>query len=255
MIELSDEIKLSSYHVYLTGSSGTGKTALTILAILTVASEIARYPVPFAYRNIRVIDPKGASLYSLRYSVPLEGAETFADTPEKALALLQDFYDEIMFRGKLLDSPDLAMDADYQTLNLPPCWLFFDEFIDLIEQAKTKDKKLANEIQSLLIRCITKGRQLGCFLWITAMRGDTSYLPGLLRSTMVKLALANEGHELDPDNARMLFGSATNLQRPPMETTYYGYAQGETGKPKLFLTPKISDETNVRHMLRYLLRD
>lgn len=251
--KLSDELDLENFHIFLTGASGTGKTALTTLAILSTAREIADYPVPNAYRNLRVIDPKGASLYSLRYSVALDGAETFANTPEQALVLLQDFYEEITYRGKLLDSPHLDMNADYRTLNLPPCWLFFDEFVDLIEQAKIKDKQLANEIQSLLVRCVTKGRQLGCFLWITAMRADTAYLPGLVRSTMINIALATEGREIDAENARMMFGSAINLQRPPKNTKFYGYAKGESGKPKLFLTPKIGENTDVRHSLNYFL--
>lgn len=244
----------SNFHIFLTGASGTGKTDLTILAILTAAKEIAEYPVPNIYKYLRVIDPKGGSLYSLRYSIALEGADTFSSTPEGALKLLQDFYEEILYRGKLLDSPDLGLDADYRTLNLPPCWLFFDEFVDLIEQAKVQDKKLANEIQSLLIRCVTKGRQLGCFLWITAIRADTAYLPGLVRSTMLNIALATKDRELDPENARMMFGSSIDIQRPPMETTFYGYAKGESGRTKLFLTPKIKDGTDIRHVLHYLLK-
>lgn len=254
MFKLSDEINLQDFHVFLTGASGTGKTALTMLAILTAAREVTEYPVPYSYRNIRVIDPKGASLYSLGDSVALNGVETFADTPEKALILLKDFYDEITYRGKLLKSTDLDVNADYHTLNLPPCWLFFDEFVDLIEQAKIEDKKLATEIQSLLVRCVTKGRQLGCFLWITAMRADTTYLPGIVRSTMVNVALATEGREIDPDNARMMFGSSVNLQRPPINTKFYGYAKAESGKAKLFLTPKIKDNTDVRHVIHYFLK-
>lgn len=258
--KLSKDLDLDEFHVFLTGASGTGKTMLTVLKLLSFSKTLSKYDLPNKdfYKYLRVIDPKGGSLYSLRYSVPYEGKETFASTPTQALKLLQDFYSEITERGKLLDVDFYGMNADYKTLNLPPSILIFDEFVDLIEQARTQDKaektKLANEIQSLLVRCITKGRQLGCFLWLTAMRADTTYIPGLVRSTMINIALANEGREIDPENARMMFGSATGLERPPLGTKFYGYSRGETGNPKLFLTPKLADNVNVREVLRKYMK-
>ena len=250
--KISDELDIDEFHVYLTGASGVGETALTYLRILTSARDIFIIQND-GYKNLRVIDPKGGSLFSLRYSVPNNGTETFANSPESALVLLNDFYEEITRRGKLLDNASLRLDADYHTLGLPPCWLFFDEYIDLIEQAKIIDKKIANEITSLLVRCITKGRQLGCFLWITAMRADTAYLPGLIRSTMINIALATNGREIDPENARMMFGT-TDLQKPPPHTKYYGYAKGESGKPTLFLTPKLADSVDIRKTLAHYMK-
>ena len=252
--ELSDEIVLDDFHVYLTGASGTAKTSLTYLSILTVARDIATVTnSPERYKLLKIIDPKAASLYSLRYSVPKNGSETFASTPETALLLLQDFYEEITRRGKLLDNENLRLDADYHTIGLPPCWLFFDEYIDLIEQAKVTDKRLASEINSLLVRCVTKGRQLGCFLWITAMRADTAYLPGLIRSTMINIALATEGREVDPENAHMMFGK-TDLQKPPPQTKYYGYIKGKSGEPSLFLTPRLADGVDIRKTLAHYMK-
>ncbi|MCJ1994076.1 hypothetical protein GYN24_05720 [Lactococcus piscium] len=250
--KLSDELDIDEFHVYLTGASGVGKTALTYLRILTSARDIFIIQND-GYKNLRVIDPKGGSLFSLRHSVPNNGSKTFANSPESALALLNDFYEEITKRGKLLDNASLRLDADYHTLGLPPCWLFFDEYIDLIEQARIIDKKIANEITSLLVRCITKGRQLGCFLWITAMRADTAYLPGLIRSTMINIALATKGREIDPDNARMMFGT-TDLEKPSPHTKYYGYVKGESGKPTLFLTPRLADNVDIRKILAHYMK-
>ena len=252
--KLTDDIEIENFHVFLTGASSVGKTALTYIRILTAARDIAITQNENMHKNLRIIDPKGGSLFSLRYSIPNDGIETFASTPEKALLLLQDFYDEITRRGKLFDSSNLDINADYRTLHLPPSWLIFDEFIDLIEQAKVMDKKQASEIQSLLVRCITKGRQLGCFLWITAMRADTAYIPGLVRSTMINIALATKGREIDPDNARMMFGTA-DLEKPSPHTKYYGYVKGESGKPTLFLTPRLADNVDIRKILAHYMKE
>lgn len=148
----------------------------------------------------------------------------------------------------------MPFDANYQTLGLAPYWLIFDEFIDCIENAKTEDKKLANELQSLLIRSITKGRQLGCFVIITMIRPDTTYLPGAVRSTMNKLLLCDKGKEPDPDGARMLFNTA-NLPKPTSDMRFYGYMMVESGVPKMFLTPTLGKSVDVRQVLKNYLSD
>ncbi|QDK70371.1 hypothetical protein [Lactococcus protaetiae] len=116
--KLSDELDIDDFHVYLTGASGVGKAALTYLRILTSARDIFIIQND-GYKNLRVIDPKGGSLFSLRHSVPNNGSETFANSPESALVLLNDFYEEITRRGKLLDNASLRLDADYHTLGFP----------------------------------------------------------------------------------------------------------------------------------------
>ena len=73
--KLSDELDIDDFHVYLTGASGVGKTALTYLRILTSARDISIIQND-GYKNLRVIDPKGGSLFSLRYSVPNDGMQT-----------------------------------------------------------------------------------------------------------------------------------------------------------------------------------
>ena len=70
---------------------------------------------------------------------------------------------------------------------------------------------------------------------------------------MINIALATNGREIDPENARMMFGT-TDLQKPPPHTKYYGYAKGESGKPTLFLTPKLADCVNIRKTLAHYMK-
>ena len=51
----------------------------------------------------------------------------------------------------------------------------------------------------------------------------------------------------------MMFGT-TDLQKPPPHTKYYGYAKGESGKPTLFLTPKLADCVNIRKTLAHYMK-
>lgn len=251
-INLTDDLNLTNFHYLISAASGTGKTELTKLIMAFLAKELAESGVEKPHEHMLVIDPKRASLYSTRYSIPEKGTKTYAHTPTQAIQLLRSFYEEIEKRSELLDDPQLSFNADYTTLKLPPHWLIWDEFIDSIETARVEDKKLATELQSLLVRSITKGRQLGCFVWLTMIRADTAYIPGAVRSTMTKIILADIGKEPDPDGARMLFNTA-ELPKPQKEMRYYGYIMGESGKPKLFLTPRLDDTVDIRRILQKYL--
>lgn len=251
-LELSNDLSISDFHHLIVAPSGAGKTRLTALMMCVLAKELYESNIKDAYTHLLIIDPKRASLYSTRYSAPFEGAETYAHDVPGAVRLLQKFYNEIERRSELLDNKNLPFDSDFRSLNLAPIYLIFDEFIDCIENSRNEDKKLANEIQTLLVRCITKGRQLGCFVWITMIRADASYLPGAIRSTMTKILLCDKGKEPDSDGARMLFNTA-DLPKPTSNMRFYGYMMGESGSPKLFLTPTLGESVDVRQVLKKYL--
>lgn len=241
LLRLGD-VSLDKSHTLIVGPSGTRKTSLLMLLICLIMKEQAKFEQK-AHNSLFIVDPKAASLYSLHYSIR---NPYYATTPKEALELLRMFYQEIETRGKLLDAPDLPLDSDYKSLDLPPVWFILDEAVDLFETAKLEDKKLYAELNSLLVRCITKGRQLGCFVIETMMRADTTYISGLVRSTMQKIYLADLGKEPDSDGARMVFESS-DLPIPPAGTRFYGYVKGDSGKPKLFLTPTYT--ANVKEFL------
>lgn len=236
LLRLSHSLTLPQYHLLLSGSSGTGKTKILflILSILSVG-------VSTGNATFSVIDPKRASLYSLRKY----GIGKFASTPEKARDLLLEFQAEILKRGRKLEKEALGLEDDYLSLGWTVNFLIVDEFVDLIVSA---DKKLGQEIQALLISCLTKGRQLGCFLIITAIRPDVSYLPGVLRSSMMKIILADRGKEPDPDGLRMTFNT-TDVQKPAESWRFYAYIQREQDKPQCVLTPKLADDIDIIQLI------
>lgn len=251
-LKLSEDTEISNFHTLVVANSGAGKTNLTLLMMCLLAKELYDMKIKNGYKYMLVIDAKKASLYSTRYSVPHDGAETYAHDSKSALKLLKIFYAEIERRSELLDDAALDLDADYKTLELPPCWLIFDEFIDCIESAKIEDTKLAKEIQLLLVRSITKGRQLGCFIWITMIRADTTYLSGAIRSTMTKILLCDRRKEADADGARMLFNTA-DLPKPSKDMRFYCYIMSDSNVPRIFLTPCLDHTLDVRELLqRYL---
>jgi DNA segregation ATPase FtsK/SpoIIIE and related proteins len=251
-LELSSELVLTDFHYLIVGQSGTGKTLFLMLLIAKIAKELKQKAKENAHQHIYIIDPKGTSLYSLRHNFKEEGRNQFARDPEKARQLLQNFYNIIEERAKLFDNDRFSFDADYQTLNLSPCYLIFDEFVDLMAKS---DKKIKDEISRLLVQCVTMGRQLGCFIILTMIRPDTSYLPGLIRSTMMKIYLATRGKEVDEQGAIMIFNTFKRLPKPTHGTQFYGYAQGEGGVPNLFLTPKLSNQFNIRKFLSECFND
>lgn len=251
-LELSSELVLTDFHYLIVGQSGTGKTLFLMLLIAKIAKELKQKAKENAHHHLYIIDPKGTSLYSLRHSFKNKGNNQFAKTPEKAKQSLQNFYNIIEERAKLFDNYKLSFDADYQTLNLSPCYLIFDEFVDLMAKS---DKKIKDEISRLLVQCITMGRQLGCFIILTMIRPDTLYLPGIIRSTMMKIYLATQDKEVDEQGAIMIFNTFKKLQKAPHGTHFYGYAQGEGGAPKLFLTPRLSEQFDIRRFLSECFND
>ena len=236
-LELSSELILTDFHYLIIGPSGTGKTLFLMLLIAKIAKELKQIDKENAHHHLYIIDPKGTSLYSLRHSFKEKGRNQFARDPEKARQLLQNFYNIIEERAKLFDNDKFSFDADYQTLNLSPCYLIFDEFVDLMAKS---DKKIKDEIGRLLVQCITMGRQLGCFTILTMIRPDTSYLPGLIRSTMMKIYLATQGKEVDEQGAIMIFNtfkrhansttrtrqSTGSQSRTRNSNQNYGYVEG-----------------------------
>lgn len=243
MLKLAD-IEVLDYNFLCCGASGTGKTSLLYLMICVIMRERLEHQQSSDLSTtepvIFVADNKGASLYSLRQSF---------NNPEETLALLEKFLGIMKERSKLFDNPNLPLDSDYRTLGLPKIYFIFDEFVDCIEMARIYDKKLASDIMSMLVRCITTIRQLGGVLILTMMRADTNYLSGLVRSTMTKILLADQGKEPDADGFRMVFGTS-EIPKPPFGSRFYGYIQGETGTPKFFLTPQLSEDTDIREVVK-----
>jgi DNA polymerase III delta prime subunit len=251
-LELSSELVLTDFHYLIVGQSGTGKTLFLMLLIAKIAKELKQKAKENAHHHLYIIDPKGTSLYSLRHSFREKGKRQFARTPDEVRQLLQNFYNIIEERAKLFDNSKFSFDADYQTLELTPCYLIFDEYVDLMAKST---KKIKDEISQLLVQCITMGRQLGCFIILTMIRPDTLYLPGIIRSTMMKIYLATQGKEVDEQGAIMIFNTFKRLPKPTHGTQFYGYAQGEGGVPKLFLTPKLSNQFNIRKFLSDCFND
>lgn len=247
--KIDNATTLTDTHFLIAGPSGTGKTSFILLMILENLKE--QYKNEKWHNsmsdNLLIVDPKKSSLYSLRYCFPNDGVDNVAYDVEGAITLLERANDEIAKRGKLFDNEDVSMYADYRDLDIPPFYIFVDEVLDLIATAKSE--KLDKEVNRLLLSIITRGRQLGVFCVLGMIRSDASFLPGAIRSTMLKILLADENREPDAEGARMLFNTS-NLPQKQSGMRYWGYIMGETGTPKIFLTPHLSDKVDVRKVLK-----
>lgn len=249
---IDNEITLNDFHYLISGPSGTGKTSLILMFILEIALEQRkkekwRYN---AHENLLIVDPKKSSLYSLKHCFPNDGYYNVAFDPNGAITLLKRANAEIEKRGEHFESETVSMYADFKDVGLPPFYIVIDEVLDLI--ATAKGQKLDKEINNLLLSIITRGRQLGVFVILGMIRSDATFLPAAIRSTMSKILLADQGREPDAEGARMLFGTA-NLPKKQAGMRYWGYILGETGRPKLFLTPHLDETIDVRNTLKKLL--
>ena len=227
-----------SPHGLIVGGTGSGKSYL----IFYLIKEILKKGY---YLNI--IDPKISDLTKLGYA-----SEKNLVVYEKkdVINLLDDVTDEMDSRYKEMLSTGDNFGEDYVAYGMKPYFLIFDELLAFISTLDNKEKK---EVMAKLTNIVVKGRQAGVFVIFATQRPDADVLDGKVRDQLgLRIALgklSNEGY-------KMIFGDSNTAYKDIglKGTGYYQIKEMEE-RPKVFLSPYITDGNLVSNEIMYLIKE
>lgn len=210
----------SAPHGLITGGTGSGKSYFLLFLFKCFNS---------IHADIRIIDPKKSDLYKLGIflSVPT------ACEPNQIAKLLRET-EEVMDQ-RYMDMEQIG--ADYYTLGLNPCFIFFDEAMAFF--GGSADEKLKKECRKALLSIVAKGRQAGVNVILSAQRPDTEFLGGgAVRDQLgMRVALGN----LSRTGIEMVYGNDYKDIKPRFSGKGEGliYVDGFTHEPMEFKTPRL----------------
>lgn len=142
-------------HALIAGKTGGGKTYFIFYLILKLLSQGSR---------VFISDPKMKDLYALRVYI---GAENVVTTANQVAKLLRTMYEEIEIRNKAMSKDGIdGFGKDYRQYNFQPIFIFLDEVFDVISE----NKKTGEEINTMLTKVVSKGRQYGIFVILATQR-------------------------------------------------------------------------------------
>lgn len=178
--------------------------------------------------NMYFADPKGSSLAVLGAAISEERtAVDFSDI----VNLLNEFVNQMQGRkNEMKELLKSQLDADYSTFNLSPSIFIFDEYASFAAILAAKDKKVRDEVKSLLYEIILQGRQLGFFLVLAMQKSDATLLETALRDNLpLKMVLGNA----EQQTYITAFGHADIPNR------HYAVGEGVFTEPTLAPEPKL----------------
>lgn len=208
-------------HTLVVGQTGSGKTVELYNLILQMLNKSVKFDIYFA-------DPKATSLSVLGAAISEERtAENFDDI----IILLQRFVNQMHDRKlELKDLLKSKLDADYSTFNLSPSIFIFDEYASFAAILAAKDKKVRDEVKSLLYEIILQGRQLGFFLVLAMQKSDATLLETALRDNLpLKLVLGNAEQQT----------YITAFGHTDIPNRHYAVGEGVFTEPTLAPEPKL----------------
>lgn len=142
-------------HGLVSGKTGGGKTYFIFYLILNLLAQEAK---------VFIADPKMKDLYALRVYL---GDENVVTTANQVAKLLRTMYEEIEKRNKTMSKDGIdGFGKDYRQYNFQPIFIFLDEVFDVISE----NKKTGEEINTMLTKVVSKGRQYGIFVIMATQR-------------------------------------------------------------------------------------
>jgi len=163
-------------HSLIVGQTGSGKTYALYSLILQMLGKSTPYNLYFA-------DPKASSLAILGDKVSMENT---AETVDDIISLLRRFHSAMEYRKPEVKAGLSAkLDDTYADLGLSPHVLIVDEFSSFQACVATMDRKVRDEVASLLKGIVMQGRQLGFFLWIVMQKSDAASITTDIRDNLV----------------------------------------------------------------------
>lgn len=227
-----------SPHGLIVGGTGSGKSYL----IFYLIKEILKKGY---YLNI--IDPKISDLTKLGY---ISKNNLVRYEKEDVINLLDDVTDEMDSRYKEMLATSDNFGEDYVAYGMKPYFLIFDELLAFMSILDNKEKK---EVMAKLTNIVVKGRQAGVFVIFATQRPDTDVLDGKVRDQLgLRIALGS----LSNDGYRMIFGDTnTAFKEIGLKGTGYYQIKEMEERPKVFLSPYITDGNLVSNEIMYLIQE
>ena len=220
------------HHSLICGQTGSGKSYLVDVLILQMLRKNVAYTLYFC-------DPKRSGLAVIGRKI---APERSADTIEGILGLLRSFHISMknrMDEMKELLSESSRIDASYKDFGLNPSVMIFDEYLAFALALANCEKKVRDEVSSILSDVVLMGRQCGFFLWLVMQSAPSTQIPTFIRDQMVwKVVLGNS----DRSTYTVTFDSSAEIPTGKFSLGYgcYTYA-GMTEKPKVLAAPTIRD--------------
>lgn len=152
-------------HMLVAGGTGGGKTYFLLTIIESLLSTNA---------DLIILDPKNADLSDLATVMP-----DVYYRKEDIISNIEKFHNDMMARSeKMKEMEGYKTGKNYAYLNLPACFLIFDEYVAFMEMLSTKENAV---VLGNLKRIVMLGRQAGYFLILACQRPDAKYFSDGIR--------------------------------------------------------------------------
>lgn len=216
-------------HMLIVGGTGGGKTYLLyslIKACLSVGT-------------VDICDPKNADLSHLSQIDVFKG-HVFYGEMERMIKCLERARKEMDDRFVYMKSlPNYEMGKSYAHFNLPPHFLFFDEWAAFYGSL---DRKEQERVNIAVHQIVLKGRQAGVFFIPALQRADAEYFPSGVRDN---LEFRVSVGRLSETGYHMAFGQE-NKNKPFFNKKIKGrgYCLNSSGMPREFYAPFVPNTYN-----------
>lgn len=209
-------------HTLIVGQTGSGKTYCLYSLVLQMLSKKAKYELYFS-------DPKGSSLAVL--GSVIASSSTYIDNAE-IIAGLEQFVDKMRIRKtELKERLKEKLDADYSDFNMSPHIFIIDEYASFSSTLASCEKKVRDNVKSMLYEIILQGRQLGFFVFLIMQKSDATLIDTALRENLpLKIVLGNS----DQQTYVTCFGSGVDIPN-----RHYAVGEGVFTEPTLAPSPKL----------------
>lgn len=200
-------------HMLITGLTGSGKSYL--LELLIAEAKIKTANPMYSSGAVYVADPKYSDLATYAERV---GVDKVAQSPAQIAGMLREATETMNNRFKSLAG---AIGKTALDQGLAPIFIIIDEYAALIASLNsTKDKKLADEINSYLTQLVMKGRQADVYVIIAMQRATADTLNSNLRYNLsTKIILGSS----DATTVAMIFGAQDGIKLPKITQVGGGY--------------------------------
>ena len=117
--------------------------------------------------------------------------------------------------------------------------LLFEEYLAFSLSLATRDKKVRDEVSSILSDIVLMGRAVGAFLFMVMQSAPSTQIPTYIRDQMVwKVVMGNS----DRSTYTVTFDSATEIPTGKFSRGYGCYTySGLAEKPKIMAAPTIKN--------------
>lgn len=200
-------------HILVGGGTGSGKSIFISYMLIEFLKQGS---------SVYICDPKNSDLGSLAHYLV---EKRVATTPNTIARIVRLAVEEMQKRYDYMNE-NFKYSSNFADHGFKSIWLVFDEMGAFQASGTDKQSKtVVSEVIDGIKQIILLGRQAGVFVLISAQQMNANTLNTDLRDNLgLRVALGSNSNE----GYRMVFGSATPENIPPIETKGAGllYMQG-----------------------------